>query len=158
MWCASCQNSRPQPQEAVTIAMALSMRSSLKKKKAIFHSEALKYLEWCRTWSASNVNILLKVSLRKTQEDSFSGKWQKGYSEYTDIFTLEYYWFNYHELSMTVLERSTRVAISVFLAVNNATLHCFLNLKCHINRVKNLTEITHWNFISPTGQKISHSQ
>lgn len=59
---------------------------------------------------------------------------------------------------MTVLERSTRVAISVFLAVNNSTLHCFLNLKCHINRVKNLTEITHWNFISPTGQKISHSQ
>lgn len=157
MWCASCQNSQPDPQEADTIAMALGMWNSM-KKESNSHSEALKYLEWCRTWSASNVNILLKVSLRKMQEGSFSGRWQKGYSEYTDILTVEYYWFNYHELRVTILKRSTRVAISIFLAVNNSTLHCFLNLKYHINRGQTLTEITHcnfsYNFISPISPKI----
>lgn len=59
---------------------------------------------------------------------------------------------------MPVLERSTRVAISIFLAVNNSTLHCFLNLKYHISRGQTLTEMTHcnfsYNFISPICQKI----
>lgn len=44
---------------------------------------------------------------------------------------------------MTILERSSRVAISVFLAVNNSTLHCFLNLKYHVNRGKKKPDRNH---------------
>lgn len=128
------------------------------EKRKQFSLRGTEILRKMHTWSASNVDVLLKVSLRKTQEGSFSGKWQKGYSAYTDILTVEYYWFNYHELRMTILERASWVAISIFLAVNNSTLHCFLNLKYHINRGQNLPEITHFNFsedfISPFGQKI----
>lgn len=34
----------------------------------------------------------------------------------------------HHQLSMAVLERSTRVTVSILLTVNNTTLYCLLYL------------------------------
>lgn len=40
---------------------------------------------------------------------------------------------SHHQLSMTVLERSTGVSVAIFLAIDDSTLNRFLNLKSHQN-------------------------